>query len=225
VTEPTAITFDTGTQRGRVSGLLEKPEGAWALYVLAHGAGAGMRHPFMEGISGALVERGIATLRYQFPYMETRLRRPDPPDVAVATVRRAIATARLAAPTLPVLAGGKSFGGRMTSHAAVGTTLDGVVGIVFLGFPLHPAGKPGVGRADHLARVHLPMLFLQGTRDSLADLGLITQVCERLGKRATLSVIDGVDHAFHVRGRRLDDTVLAGLADTIVSWTRTLLEA
>lgn len=225
MTEPTTITFDSGTERGRVSGLLDHPEGAWALYVMAHGAGAGMRHPFMEGMSAALAERGVATLRYQFPYMELRLRRPDNPDVAVATVRRAIATARLAAPTLPVIAGGKSFGGRMTSHAAVGTTLDGVVGLVFLGFPLHPAGKPGIGRADHLGRVHLPMLFLQGTRDTLADRGLITQVTDRLGKRAMLSVIDGADHSFHVRGRRLDGSVLAGMAETIASWTRTLLEA
>ena len=221
----TTITFESGTKRGRVSGLFHKPDGAWAVSVLAHGAGAGMRHPFMEGISAALVERGVATLRYQFPYMESGLRRPDQPDVAVATVREAIKTARLAARDLPVIAGGKSFGGRMTSHAAVGTTLDGVVGFVFLGFPLHPPGKPGIGRADHLGRVHLPMLFLQGTRDSLADFSLITQVTDRLGKRATLSVIDGADHSFHLRGRRLEAEVLAGMADTITSWTRTLLEA
>jgi len=224
MSEPTTITFDAGAPRARVSALLDRPDDAWAVYVLAHGAGAGMRHPFLEGISTALVERGVATFRYQFPYMEARLRRPDRPDVAVATVRRAIATTRLAAPDLPVIAGGKSFGGRMTSHAGVGVNLDGVLGLVFLGFPLHPTGKPGVARAEHLSRVHLPMLFLQGTRDSLADLALITQVCERVGKRATLSVVDGADHSFAVRGRRHDAQMLAELADRIATWTRALLE-
>jgi predicted alpha/beta-hydrolase family hydrolase len=225
--EPTTITFESGTPDGRVSALLLRPENAWAAYVMAHGAGAGMHHPFLEAVANALAERDVATLRYQFPYMEIGKRRPDRPEVAQATVRRAVATALLAAPGLPLVAGGKSFGGRMTSQAYAEKPLDSVRGLVFLGFPLHPTGRPGVGRGDHLSRVHVPMLFLQGTRDTLAELELIQQVCDRIGGRATLSVLDGGDHSFHVkgRGRRIDAEVIGGLAATIVSWTRTLVEA
>jgi hypothetical protein len=204
---------------GEVSALLLVPERARTLYVLAHGAGAGMRHPFMDAIAQRLAARDIGTLRYQFPSMEARRGRPDPEPVAVATVRAAVAAAREAAPGLTLLAGGKSFGGRMTSRAAA-EGLEGVAGLVFLGFPLHPAGRPGVSRAEHLERVALPMLFLQGTRDTLADLALLRPVIERLGARATLRVIEHADHSFHVlqRSGRSDAEVLDELADAIAAW-------
>lgn len=203
-----------------VSTLLMLPARARALVVLAHGAGAGMRHPFMAAISARLAARGIGTLRYQFPYMEQGGRRPDSEPLAVATVRAAVAAGRAAAGGLPLLAGGKSFGGRMTSRAAAGAPLEGVAGLVFLGFPLHPAGKPGVSRAEHLARVALPMLFLQGTRDSLADLALLEPVVRGLGGRATLRVIGHADHSFHVQKRsgRTDDEVLDELAEAVAGW-------
>jgi hypothetical protein len=216
----TELKLDLG-ELGPVSALLERPPDAWLLYVLAHGAGAGMRHSFLESISGALASRGVATLRYQFPYMEAGSRRPDPPTVAEATVRAAVSTAAEAAPDLPLIAGGKSFGGRMTSGAAA-TSLPGVRGLAFLGFPLHPPGRPGTRRADHLVRVDLPMLFLQGTRDQFAQSDLITGVCQRLGSRATLHPIEGADHSFGVlkSSGRTPASVLDELADTLVQWVR-----
>ena len=206
---------------GDVSGLLLRPEGARLLYVLAHGAGAGMRHPFLEVVAQRLAERSIATLRYQFPYMEQRARRPDPPAVAAATVRAAVIEAARVAPGLPLVAGGKSFGGRMTSTAQAEQPLPGVRGLVFLGFPLHPPGRPGDSRAEHLARVQIPMLFLQGDRDQFADLKLLKPVLEGLGERATLHLVEGGDHSFHVlkRSGRTDLEVIADLVETIVAWT------
>lgn len=209
------------TRRERVSALLIRPRGARLLYVLAHGAGAGMRHPFLEAVAQALAERDVATFRYQFPYLEAGRRRPDPPDVAAATVRAAVAAAAEAAPGLPLFAGGKSFGGRMTSTAQAREPLPGVVGLVFLGFPLHAPKQPSDQRASHLGDVEIPMLFLQGTRDDLADLTLLRPVCRQLGKRATLHVVDGGDHSFKVlkRSGRTDQEVLAELADTIADWS------
>ena len=206
---------------GDVSGLLLRPEGARLLYVLAHGAGAGMRHPFLEVLSQQLAERSIATLRYQFPYMEQRARRPDPPAVAAATVRAVVAEAARVAPGLPLVAGGKSFGGRMTSTAQAEAPLPGVRGLVFLGFPLHPPGRPGDARAEHLAQVQIPMLFLEGTRDDFADLTLLRPVVTRLGARATLHLVEGGDHSFHVlkRSGRTDADVMGELAEAIVGWT------
>lgn len=207
---------------GDVSGILLRPEKAWAMYVLAHGAGAGMRHRFMEQIAQALAARGIATLRYQFPYVEAGGRRPDPPDVLEATVRAAVARARELAPGLPLVAGGKSMGGRMTSNACARRPLEGVGALVFLGFPLHPPKQPGTARAEHLAQVQVPMLFLQGTRDTLADLTLITRVCDGLGERAALHVVEGADHGFSVlkRSGRTDAEVMDELADTTADWVR-----
>ncbi len=206
---------------GDVSGLLLRPDGARLLYVLAHGAGAGMRHPFLEVVAQRLAERSIATLRYQFSYMEQRARRPDPPAVAAATVRAAVIEAARAAPGLPLVAGGKSFGGRMTSTAQAEQPLPGVRGLVFLGFPLHPPGRPGDSRAEHLARVQIPMLFLQGDRDDFADLKLLKPVVKGLGERATLHLVEGGDHSFHVlkRSGRTDTEVMAELVETIVAWT------
>jgi len=204
-----------------VSGLLLRPEGARLLYVLAHGAGAGMRHPFLESISQRLAERGIATLRYQFLYMEQRGRRPDPPAVAAATVRAAVIEAARVAPGLPLVAGGKSFGGRMTSTAQAEQPLPGVRGLVFLGFPLHAPGRPSDKRAEHLAQVRIPMLFLQGDRDEFADLKLLRPVVKQLGERAALHLVEGGDHSFHVlkRSGRTDAEVMAELVETIVAWT------
>jgi predicted alpha/beta-hydrolase family hydrolase len=203
-----------------VSGLLLVPARPRALYVLAHGAGAGMRHPFMESIAQRLTARGIGTLRYQFPYMEHGSRRPDPEPVVLGTIRAAIEAGREAAGGLPLLAGGKSFGGRMTSRAAAAAPLAGVAGLVFLGFPLHPSGQPGVSRADHLAKVDLPMLFLQGARDTLADLTLLEPIVRKLGERATLRVIEHADHSFHVpkRSGRTGEQVLDELAATVARW-------
>jgi predicted alpha/beta-hydrolase family hydrolase len=203
-----------------VSTLLVEPASPLALYVLAHGAGAGMRHAFMEAIALRLAARGVATLRYQFPYAEHGARRPDPEPLLLATVRAAVAAGREAAGGRPLLAGGKSMGGRMTSRAAAAEPLLGVSGLVFLGFPLHPAGQPATSRADHLANVALPMLFLQGTRDALADLTLLEPVVRELGARATLRVIAEADHSFHVlkRSGRTDEQVLDELADTVASW-------
>src|SRR5438132_3676943 len=207
-------------ERGDVSGLLVRPDGARLLYVLAHGAGAGMRHPFLEVVAQRLAERSIATLRYQCPYIEQRGRRPDPPPVAAATVRAAVMEAARAAPGLPLLAGGKSFGGRMTSTAQAGEPLPGVRGLVFLGFPLHPPGRPGNARAAHLTQVQIPMLFLQGTRDDFADLKLLRPVVKRLGTRATLHLVDGGDHSFKVlkRSGRTDADVMGDLVGAIGEW-------
>jgi predicted alpha/beta-hydrolase family hydrolase len=214
-----------GERTGEVSGLLLQPEGARLLYVLAHGAGAGMRHPFLEAIAQRLAERGIATLRYQFPYMERRAGRPDPPAVAAATVRAAVAEAARVAPGLPLLAGGKSFGGRMTSTAQAEEPLPGVRGLVSLGFPLHPPGRPDDKRAEHLAQVQVPMLFLQGDRDEFADLELLQPVLKRLGARATLHLIEGGDHSFKVRksAGRTADQVMNELAATIDGWATSLV--
>jgi len=206
---------------GDVSGLLLRPDGARLLYVLAHGAGAGMRHPFLESIAQRLAERSVATLRYQFPYMERRARRPDPPAVAAATVRAAVIEAARVAPGLPLVAGGKSFGGRMTSTAQAEVPLAGVRGLVFLGFPLHAPGRPSDKRAEHLAQVRIPMLFLQADRDEFADLKLLKPVVKQLGERATLHLAEGGDHSFHVlkRSGRTDTEVMAELVETIVVWT------
>jgi uncharacterized protein len=203
-----------------VPALLAAPADAQACYVFAHGAGAGMAHPFMEALAGELAQRGIASLRYQFPFMEQGSKRPDSPGVAQATVRAAVAEARQRLPKLPLFAGGKSFGGRMTSLAQAASPLEGVAGLAFVGFPLHPAGKPGLERATHLAEIQCPMLFLQGTRDALADLALLRRALSPLGERAQLVVIDDADHAFHVRVRsgRTDAEVLASLADTMARW-------
>ena len=209
------VDVDTG-----VGALLDTPDAPVACYVLAHGAGAGMNHPFMARTAQGLAARGIACLRYQFPYMEAGGKRVDPPALAHATVRAAVACAAAHLPGLRLVAGGKSFGGRMTSQAQAGAPLPGVCGLVFIGFPLHPEGKPSVARAEHLAQVALPMLFLQGTRDGLADEALIRQVTDGLGPRATLRLIDDADHAFHVRARsgRNDTQVLEALLDDIAAW-------
>jgi predicted alpha/beta-hydrolase family hydrolase len=189
------------------------------LFVLAHGAGAGMRHPFLESIAQALAAREVATFRYQFPYMEAKTRRPDPPAVAAATVRAAVKAAGQALPGVPLLAGGKSFGGRMTSTAAAEQPLQDVRGIVFLGFPLHPPGRPATDRAQHLRQVNIPMLFLQGTRDEFAKMDLLGPVVRGLGSHATLQLIEGGDHSFKVRkGGRTNDQVLSDLVDAIVNW-------
>ncbi len=221
MTAASELSFAAGPGGSRVSGLLLRPDGARLLCVLAHGAGAGMRHPFLETVARRLAERGIATLRYQFPYMEQRARRPDPPVVAAATVRAAVAEAARLAPGLPLIAGGKSFGGRMTSTAQAEQPLPGVRGLVFLGFPLHPPGRPDDKRAEHLARVQIPMLFLQGTRDEFADLKLLRPVLTRLGERATLHLVDGADHSFHVlqRSGRTDGDVMGELVQAIEDWT------
>src|SRR2546421_2859556 len=182
----------------RVSGLMELPQKAWACYVLAHGAGAGMIHPFLTAIANGLAERGIATLRYQFPYMEQGSKRPDAPKLAHAAVRAAVQEAARLVPELAIFAGGKSFGGRMTSQAQAESPISGVRGLVFLGFPLHPPGKPSDERAKHLFDVQVPMLFLQGTRDDFANLELLEPLCKRLGARATLKLFQDADHSFHV---------------------------
>src|SRR6266849_10315338 len=205
---------------GKMSALLSRPAKAQRLLVLAHGAGAGMSHPFMEMLASELAGVGVATLRYQFPYMEERRRIPDSPAVLTAAVVAAVRAAAEAAPGLPLLAGGNSMGGRMTSQAAAQYALDGVRGLVFFGFPLHPPKQSGTKRADHLAKVTVPMLFLQGTRDELADLKFLGPVCAKLGSRATLHVIETADHSFHVlkKSGRSDAEVLRELAETTVSW-------
>jgi predicted alpha/beta-hydrolase family hydrolase len=217
------LQFGVSESAGRVSALLVLPPAARLLYVLAHGAGAGMRHPFLEAAAGCLAERGIATLRYQFPYMERRGGRPDPPAVAEATVRAAVEQAARAAPGLPLVAGGKSFGGRMTSAAQAHAPLPRVSRLVFLGFPLHPPARPDDKRAEHLGRVEIPMLFLQGSRDEFADLKLLEPVVKRLGKLATLHLVEGGDHSFHVlkRSGRTDADVMDELANVIAAWAAT----
>jgi len=215
--KPVSIDVDAGR---RVSGLLLLPAKARCCYVLAHGAGAGMNHPFMAVVADELAERGIATLRYQFHYMEQGSRRPDPPALAQAAVRAAVAAAGKLARGLPLIAGGKSFGGRMTSQAQAAASLDGVRGLAFLGFPLHAAGKPSNDRARHLLDVKVPMLFLQGTRDTLADLAMLRPVVKGLGKRATLCLFDEADHSFHVPARtgRKDPEVRGEVLDALAEW-------
>jgi uncharacterized protein len=204
----------------RVSGLLQVPRNARACCVLAHGAGAGMMHPFMTAIADGLFERGVATLRYQFPYMEQGGKRPDAPKLAQATVRAAVAEASRLVPKLPLIAGGKSFGGRMTSQAQALSPLPGVSGLAFLGFPLHAAGHPSEERAAHLFEVEIPMLFLLGTRDSLADIGLMRKLVANLGKRGTLVTVADGDHSFHVparTGRSVAD-VRTEMLDAFAGW-------
>jgi uncharacterized protein len=203
-----------------ISALLIQPPQARACYVFAHGAGAGMTHSSMETIATGLAERGIASLRYQFPYMEKGSKRPDPPAVAHGAVRAAVAEAARCCPSLPLIAGGKSFGGRMTSQAQALSPLPGVRGLVFLGFPLHPAGKPSSERARHLADLKIPMLFLQGTRDALAELSLLEPVVKSLGSRATLHLLDGADHSFHVlkSSGRNDREAMGEALDAFAVW-------
>ena len=208
--------------KGEVSAVLVRPEKAKWLLVLGHGAGAGMRHTFMEALAEELARVGIATLRYQFPYMEGQRGAPDRPPVLTATIAAAVRIAAKAAPELPLLAGGKSMGGRMTSQAAAEGLLEGVRGIVFFGFPLHPPKQPATKRAEHLAKVEVPMLFLQGTRDDLADLKLLKPICKKLGKKATLHVIETADHSFHVlkKSGRSDEEVLRELAEATAEWAK-----
>jgi uncharacterized protein len=205
---------------GVVSALLDRPARERACFVFAHGAGAGMTHPFMAAIASGLGERGIATLRYQFPYMEKGSRRPDPPAVAHAAVRAAVTEARRCCPGIRLIAGGKSFGGRMTSQAQAIMPLGGVDGLAFLGFPLHPAGKPSSDRARHLADIRVPMLFVQGTRDNLAEMSLIEPVVKSLGRSASLHRVEGADHSFHVpvRSGRNDAEVMNEILDTFAAW-------
>jgi predicted alpha/beta-hydrolase family hydrolase len=205
---------------GEVSAILLRPAEARWLLVLAHGAGAGMTHPFLEALANELAAASVATFRYQFPYMEQKRRAPDRPPVLTATVAAAVRAAAKAAPGLPLLAGGKSMGGRMTSTAAAQHPLEGIRGLVFFGFPLHPPDRPGTKRSDHLVDVKLPMLFLQGTRDTFADLKLLRPICAKLGYTATLHVIEGADHSFHVlkSSGKTDAEVLQGLTKTTAAW-------
>lgn len=205
---------------GTVSALLMNPDNARACYVLAHGAGAGMRHVSMDRIAAGLAERGIATFRFNFPYMENKQGRPDQPAVAHAAIRAAVAEAARLCPGLKLVAGGKSFGGRMTSQAQSKAPLTGVKGLAFLGFPLHAAKKPSTERAEHLADVGIPMLFLQGTRDGLADLGLLKPVIAELGAKATLHEVEGGDHSFAVlkKSGRSNDEALTEVLDTLTAW-------
>ena len=214
---PITITVEDGID---VSGLLQAPPRARACFVLAHGAGAGMAHPFMAAVASELAQRGIASLRYQFPYMEQGGKRPDPPKRAHATVRAAVASAARALPRLPLFAGGKSFGGRMTSQAQAAAPLPRVRGLAFLGFPLHPAGRPSRDRGEHLFDVAIPMLFLQGTRDALAELPQIEPLCRALGARADLRLFRDADHSFHVpvRSGRTDSEVRGEMLDALSAW-------
>lgn len=210
-----------------VSALLQRPRRARACLVFAHGAGAGMSHPFLADIAAGLAERGTATLRYQFPYMEQRSKRPDPPKLAQATVRAAAAEARRLLPDMPLFAGGKSFGGRMTSQAQAAQPLAGVRGLVFFGFPLHPAGRPSHERGEHLFEVTLPMLFLEGTRDTLAALPELEPLCKALGQRATLTLFPDADHSFHVPARsgRKDAEVRHDMLDAVEAWIHQVVAA
>jgi predicted alpha/beta-hydrolase family hydrolase len=211
--------IDAGTT-GRVSGLIMTPAEPQACYVFAHGAGAGMAHPFMEQVAQGLAERGVATLRYQFAYMEHGSKRPDPPGVAHAVVRAAVAHAAQLVPGVPMFAGGKSFGGRMTSQAEALSPMANMRGLVFFGFPLHPAGKPSDERGKHLFDVAIPMLFLQGTRDKLAEERLIKPLVKKLGDRATLELLPDADHSFHVPARsgRTDKEILSVALDAFSAW-------
>jgi predicted alpha/beta-hydrolase family hydrolase len=212
---------------GSVSALMLRPEDAWAGYVFAHGAGAGMTHPFMTSVAEALAARGVATLRFQFPAMERGAKRPDVPAVAQAAVRAAVSDAAGLLPELPLFAGGKSFGGRMTSQAQAAAPLPGVRGLVFFGFPLHAAGKPSDARGTHLLDVRVPMLFLQGTRDALADLALVQALAARLEARATLVVFEGADHSFRVPARSgmQDEDVRRALCARTAEWMRDVVQA
>ncbi len=217
---PWELRLATGRSGATVAALLLRPANADRLLVFGHGAGAGMNHRFMAEITSRLAERRIATLRYRYPYREAGRRRPDRAPLLESTTRAAMAAATELAPDLPLLAGGKSMGGRMTSRAVASKSPPRLRGLVFFGFPLHPAGRPGVERADHLRQVRAPMLFLQGDRDRLADLDLLRPICDELAGRATLRVIAGADHGFHVlkRSGRTDDEVLDELADATAAW-------
>jgi predicted alpha/beta-hydrolase family hydrolase len=220
---PEKLTIETG-KAGPVSALLLCPGKPRACFVFAHGAGAGMTHSFMERFADGLCGREFASLRYQFPYMERGGKRPDPPAIAQAAVRAAMAEAARRCPGVALVAGGKSFGGRMTSQAQAAAPLPGVRGLAFIGFPLHPAGKPSTGRAEHLAGIDLPMLFLQGSRDTLAEAALIGPVVRRLGPQARLHLVDGADHSFHVLARsgRNDREVLDEILDAFAGWVGAL---
>lgn len=217
--EERSVRFEVGARQ--VSGLLTAPADARICYVLAHGAGVGMRHKFMAAVASGLAERRIATLRYQFPYMEEGRKRPDSPQVAQAAVRAAVIEAAKLLPGTPLIAGGKSYGARMTSQAQAETPLDGVRGLAFLGFPLHPPGQPSNNRAAHLEGVRIPMLFLQGTRDEFADLTLLQPLVARLGPRATLQLFADADHSFHVpaRSESNDAAVMGRMLDGLANWT------
>ena len=224
--EPISIALSDGAQAGaRVSGLLQAPRGARACYVLAHGAGAGMTHPFMAAAADGLAERGIGTLRYQFLYMERGGKRPDTPKLAHAAVRAAVAEAAKRLPKLPLIAGGKSFGGRMTSQAQAAAPLPGVRGLAFLGFPLHPAKQPARERGTHLLDIQVPMLFLQGIRDALAMPDQIEPMCAALGARATLRPFADADHSFHVpvRSGRTDAHVMNDVLNAFSAWADDLI--
>jgi len=224
--KPKAIPIELPKYSRRVSGLFLRPDHTDVLFVFGHGAGAGMSHSFMESVSQKLAKRGVATLRYQFPYMEQGEKRPDARPVLLATVRSAVEAAHALDDSLPLFAGGKSMGGRMTSLAASEEPLPGVTGIIFLGFPLHPPGPPSSERAHHLKAVDVPMLFLQGTRDKLADLGLLKPVVEQLGALATMNVIEGADHSFHVLRStgKSDDEVLEEVSDIVRRWTSEVIQ-
>jgi uncharacterized protein len=221
VAEPVTIDVDPST---RVSGLLQRPGRELACFVFAHGAGAGMQHPFMTAVANDLEALGIATLRYQFPYMERRSKRPDPPAICQATVRAAVAEAAQRMPGTKLIAGGKSFGARMTSQAQAAAALQGVSGLAFLGFPLHPPKQPADTRAEHLAAVQIPMLFMQGTRDEFAQLDLLRPLIQRLGARATLNLIEDADHSFHVPARsgRTDAQVRTAALEVLGAWIRAI---
>jgi predicted alpha/beta-hydrolase family hydrolase len=222
---PQSVTISVNEQI-RVSGLMQRPASAKTCLVLAHGAGAGMEHPFMAALAHDLEAIGIATLRFQFPYIEIRGKRPDPPALCHATIRAAVAAAHELEPSLPLFAGGKSFGGRMTSQAQAEIPLPHVGGLVFFGFPLHPAKQPSIDRGAHLSRVKIPMLFLQGTRDTLAELPLIEPLVERLGKLATLTLLEAADHSFHVPARsgRTDAQVRSEMLGSLATWADAVLE-
>jgi len=223
---PKQLAFEATKSTGTVSALLTKPKDASCFLVFAHGAGADMRNPFMEGMSQELAFRGVATLRYQFPYTEKGSRRPDPRPILLATVRSALTFAKDLSEGLPLLAGGKSMGGRMTSLTMSEERSPGIQGIVFFGFPLHPAGSRSTERAEHLSNLNVPMLFLQGTRDALADLSLLKDICKMLGKRATLIVVEDADHSFHVpkRTRKRSEDILSDLAVAVADWSRRIGE-
>jgi predicted alpha/beta-hydrolase family hydrolase len=224
VSEAQPVRIDVG-ETISVSGLLQAPARMRACYVIAHGAGAGMTHPFLTAVAAGLAERKIGSLRFQFPYMEQRGKRPDPPKLAHAAVRAAVAEAVRQLPDVPLIAGGRSFGGRMTSQAQALSPLPGVRGLAFLGFPLHPAGKPSRERAEHLFEIKIPMLFLQGTRDALAVLEELEPVCGALGSRASLRLFDDADHGFHVPARtgRKDTDIRNEMLDALAQWLETVL--
>ena len=223
---PQPVTFAVADGQP-VSGLLQAPPSARACYVMAHGAGAGMAHPFMASIANHLAERAIATFRFQFPYLERGSKRPDSPKVAMGAVRAAVAAASRLAPELPLFAGGKSFGGRMTSQAQAASPLPGVRGLVFLGFPLHPPGEPSEARGDHLLHVQIPMLFFQGSRDDFADFALLQKLAGKLGPRATFWMFDDADHSFHVPARsgHTDAEIRVALAGALADWIDRILTA